>query len=135
MSLTIGELARSAGVGVETIRFYEREGLLEEPPRRPSGHREYPEAEVTRLLFIRRAKDLGFTLAETRELMSLRADRSARCGEVKKRTQEKIADIERRIRTLQRMRRVLKKVYAACDGERIPISECPILEALDKEGR
>jgi len=134
MALTIGELAEQAGVGVETIRFYEREGLLAEPPRAPSGHRQYPERELTRLLFIRRAKELGFTLAETRELLELRATRGARCGRVKQRAEEKIADIERRVRTLQRMKRVLRKLHAACDGEQVPIADCPILEALEGDG-
>ncbi len=134
MAFTMGELARQAGVGVETVRFYEREGLLAEPPRASSGHRRYPERELVRLLFIRRAKELGFTLAETRELLQLRATRGARCGGVKRRAEEKIEDIERRVRTLQRMSRVLKKLHAACDGEKGPIAECPILEALEGDG-
>ena len=130
---SIGQFAKRAGVGVETVRFYEREGLLKEPPRRPSGHREYPEAEVTRLVFIRRAKELGFSLAEIKELLSLRADRRAQCGRVKKRTEAKLADIDERIRTLERMRGALAKLNAACDNERVPTSECPILDALDSE--
>ncbi len=134
-SFTIGEFAKQAGVGVETVRFYEREGLLKEPPRRPSGHREYPEGEVTRLVFIRRAKELGFSLAEIKELLSLRANRRAQCGQVKKRTEAKLKDIDERIRTLRRMRRALSKLNAACDNEQVPTSECPILDALDREGR
>ncbi len=134
-SLTIGEFAKRAGVGVETVRFYERQGLLKEPPRRPSGHRAYPEAEATRLAFIRRAKDLGFSLAEIKELLSLRADRKAQCGQVKKRTQAKLADVDEKIRTLRRMRRALAKLNAVCDREEVPTSECPILDALDREER
>ena len=134
-SLTIGEFAKRAGVGVETVRFYERQGLLKEPARRPSGHREYPEAEVNRLAFIRRGKDLGFSLAEVKELLSLRADRKAQCGRVKKRTEAKLADIDEKIRTLRRMRRTLAKLNAACDREEVPTSNCPILDALDRVGR
>ncbi|MCH8048022.1 MAG: MerR family transcriptional regulator, partial [Planctomycetes bacterium] len=78
-SLTIGQLARRAEVGVETVRFYEREGLLEEPARRPSGYRQYDEGVVDRLRFIRRAKQLGFTLKEIRELLSLRLDPATTC--------------------------------------------------------
>ena len=134
MTLSIGQLAERAGVGVETIRFYERKGLLPGPPRAPSGHRQYPELELTRLLFIRRAKELGFTLAETGELLDLRTMRGARCGRVKRRTEDKIADIERRVRTLQRMKRVLRRLHTACDGEHAPIADCPILEALEGDG-
>src|SRR2546425_6976159 len=103
--LTIGQVARRAGVGVETVRFYEREGLLEEPPRRESGYRQYGEDIVARLQFIRRAKELGFTLNEIKELLSLRLDPSTTCAEVKDRAQAKIADIEQKIRTLQRMKK------------------------------
>ncbi len=134
MALTIGELARRAGVGVETIRFYEREGLLVDPPRAPSGHRRFPEHELDRLLFIRRAKELGFTLAETRELLALQATRGASCGRVKRHVEEKLVDIERRLQTLRRMKRVLRKLHAACDGEDLAIGECPILEALGADG-
>ena len=134
-SFTIGEFAKRAGVGVETVRFYERQGLLKEPPRRTSGHREYSATEVTRLAFIRRAKELGFSLAEIKELLSLRADRKAQCGQVRKRTEAKLADIDEKIRTLRRMRRALTKLNAACDREEVPTSECPILDALDREDR
>ncbi len=134
-SLRIGEFAKCAGVGVETVRFYERQGLLKEPPRRPSGHREYAEAEVTRLAFIRRAKKLGFSLAEIKQLLPLRADRKAQCGQVKTRTEAKLADIDERILTLRRMRRALAKLNAACEREEVPTGECPILDALDGEER
>ena len=74
-SFTIGQLARRAGVGIETVRFYEREGLIPEPPRRPSGYRDYPPETVTRIVFIRRAKDLGFSLKEINELLDFRVRR------------------------------------------------------------
>ena len=115
-SLTIGQLARRADVGVETVRFYEREGLLEEPARRPSGYRQYDEGVVDRLRFIRRAKQLGFTLKEIRELLSLRIDPATTCGDVKSRAEAKLDDIAAKIRSLQRMKRALVKLTKACGG-------------------
>ena len=99
-TLTIGTVARRAGVGVETIRFYERKKLLPEPARDPSnGYRRYTESAVSRLKFIGRAKELGFTLRETRELLELRGG-PATCGTVRSRAEDKIADVRRKIRDL-----------------------------------
>jgi MerR family copper efflux transcriptional regulator len=131
-SMTIGQLARRAGVGVETVRFYEREGLLEEPTRRPSGYRQYGEDVVARLRFIRRAKELGFTLKETAELLALRLDPQTTCAEVKQKAREKLDDIETKINDLQRIKQALLEVTASCPG-RGPGSACPILDALNKE--
>jgi Hg(II)-responsive transcriptional regulator len=128
-ALTIGQVARRAGVGVETVRFYEREGLLAAPNRRPSGYRQYGENVITRLHFIRRAKELGFTLNEIKELLSLRADSRTTCADVRNRAAAKIADIKAKIRTLQRMKKALVKVTKACSGQG-PIGECPILDAI-----
>lgn len=128
--MTIGKVAKASGVGIETIRFYEKEGLLEEPARRMSGYREYGDAVVPRLLFIRRAKELGFTLGEIRELLALRVDRRASCNKVKQQADAKIADIEAKMKSLGRMKRALVKLTEACD-ERAPTSACPILDALD----
>ncbi len=130
-SLTIGQLAKRADVGVETVRFYERKALLAEPDRRPSGYRQYDEEVVDRLRFIKRAKELGFTLKEIKELLSLRVDPSTTCTDVKNRAEEKIGDIQAKIRTLQGMKKALVKLTKACSG-RGGISECPILESLDK---
>jgi len=129
-SLSIGQLAKQAGVGVETVRFYEREGLLAEPERRQSGYRQYQIDTVQRLLFIRRAKELGFTLKEIRELLSLRVDEDKTCADVRQQAEAKIADIQDRIRSLQRMKRALVKVTRTCSSSG-PTSECPILDALD----
>jgi len=125
-------VAKKASVGVETIRFYERGGLIDEPPRRPSGYRQYPPSVVPRLRFIRAAKDLGFTLPEIRELLALRVESQARCGDVKRLAAAKIADIEARIASLRRMLQALTKLAKSCD-EGKPTSECPILEALGRE--
>ena len=132
--LTIGQLAKRANVGVETVRFYEREGLLEEPDRRASGYRQYDEDVVRRLEFIRKAKDLGFTLKEIKELLSLKLDPSTTCADVKERAETKIEDIEGKIRTLQRMKRALVKVTKSCSGSG-PTSECPILESIETNGK
>ncbi len=132
--LRISQVANLAGVGVETVRFYERESLVNKPLRRESGYREYPTEAVDRIRFIRRAKDLGFTLKEIRELLDLRLDSEATCGDVRETAQEKIADIEGKIRILQRMKRALVKLTSACDGSG-SVESCPILGALEKNGR
>jgi MerR family mercuric resistance operon transcriptional regulator len=131
--LTTGQVARYAGVGIETVRFYERQGLLEEPTRRESGYRQYREDVVARLRFIKRAKELGFSLKEIKELLALRVDPDTTCAEVKSRAEAKIADIEEKIQALWRIKKALVKLTKACSG-RGPTSECPILDALDKEG-
>lgn len=133
-SLTIGKVAKLAAVGVETVRFYEREGLIGKPPRRESGYREYPADTVNRVRFIKRAKELGFSLKEIRELLALRLAPGATCGQVRQRAVAKIADIDEKVRTLQRMKRALEKLAAACNGQGT-VSECPILDALDEGKR
>ena len=129
--LTIGKIARLAGVGIEAIRFYEREGLIAEPPRRESGYRQYSEDAVLRLRFIQRAKGLGFSLKEIKELLSLRIHPKTTCEEVRERAEAKITDIEDRMQTLKRMNMALADLVAACRG-RGPVSACPILNALDE---
>lgn len=129
-TVTIGQLARKARVHVETVRYYERRGLLPEPLRRWSGYRQYSQDDVMRLQFIKRAQKLGFSLKEIAELLSLRVDPETSCDDVKKRTEAKLADIEAKIHALERMRKALKKLVASCGG-RGPTSACPILEALE----
>ena len=131
--LTIGQVARSAGIGVETVRFYEREGLLEEPERRASGYRQYGEEVVRRLRFIRRAKELGFTLKEIADLLALRHDPAATRTDVRERVRAKVEDIEAKVRDLQRIRAVLLSLGETCHGQG-PASDCPILEAIDRDG-
>ena len=131
-TLTIGQVARRAGVGVETVRFYEREGLLEEPLRRPSGYRQYPEQAVKRIHFIKRAKLLGFSLKEINELLQLRVDAQTSCEEVKQHTEAKIAEVERKLVGLQRMRHALLQVHSLCTGQG-STSACPMLEALAQQ--
>jgi len=131
-TLLIGQVARRTGVGIETVRFYEREGLLEEPPRRASGYRQYSEQVVKRIHFIKHAQRLGFSLKEIRELLLLRVDGQTSCEEVKQRTEAKIAEVERKVIELQRMRQALLQVAALCTGEG-PASACPMLDALDQQ--
>ncbi|MGH8622765.1 MAG: heavy metal-responsive transcriptional regulator [Burkholderiales bacterium] len=128
--LTIGKVAHSAGLAIDTVRYYEREGLLEKPARTASGYRHYRPDVVARLRFIRQAKELGFSLREIKELLSLRVEAGRSCADVRARAERKIADVEQRVATLMRMKRALAKLASSCSG-RAPTSECPILEALE----
>ncbi len=131
-SLKTGEVAKQTGVNVETLRFYEREGLLVEPPRRASGYREYPPDTVQRIRFIQRAKELGFTLREIKGLLELRVDPETTCTEVKEQAAEKIADVKQKISDLKKIERALNKLMNTCRGSG-PIDDCPILKHLERE--
>lgn len=131
-TLTIGKVAKAAGLGVETVRFYERQGLIAEPARSDSGYRQYGPETIRRLQFIVRAKALGFTLQEIGGLLDLRATPEAGCADVQARAEAKIADIEERITQLDAMKRALGELVVQCRGEG-PLSDCPILDALDEE--
>ena len=130
--LTIGRVARSAGLAIDTVRYYEREGLLEKPARTASGYRDYTPDAVARLRFIRQAKDLGFSLFEIKELLALRVTPGKSCADVRAHAEHKIADVDRRIASLERMRGALVKLASACSGKG-PVSQCPILEALERK--
>lgn len=132
--LTIGQVARRSGFGVETVRFYERNGLIDEPPRRTSGYRQYPESVISRLRFIKRAKELGFSLKEIKELLSLRVEPTTTCSDIRERAQAKIIDVEGKIQSLEGIKEVLKRLTTSCSGVG-PLSECPIVEALEREER
>lgn len=129
-SLTTGQLAEAANVNVETVRYYEKRGLLPRPPRSNSGYRRYDQSSVKRLLFIKHAQELGFSLREIAELLSIQYGTGKKCGAVKKRTEAKIDEVERKIKNLQAIRGALRKLVGACRIDR-RASECPILEALD----
>jgi len=128
---TIGQVAHKAGVGVETVRFYEREGLIVQPERPGRGYRRYPEDTVRRIRFIRHAKDLGFTLKEIGGLLSLRSDPAENCAQVRAQASEKIVSIDEKIRHLARMKESLARLTRACD-RREPSAECPILDVLEE---
>ena len=133
-SLTIGRLARAVGVNLETVRYYERRGLLRKPPRSESGYRLSPADAKRRLRFIRRAQELGFSLCEIRELLSLRVAPTAKSADVRRRAQAKITHIEAKIRSLQSMKKAMRELTQTCSGCG-PVRDCPILESLDAEGR
>jgi len=128
--LTTGKLAKHGGVNLESIRFYEREGLLPKAPRTRSGYRLFSDESVRRIRFIKRAQELGFTLREIKELLALRFDSSSSCAEVRSGAEAKLRDIDQKICDLKRMKKALAHLIAACPG-RGATSECPILETLD----
>jgi MerR family copper efflux transcriptional regulator len=131
-SLTVGRVARMGGVGVPTLRFYERAGLLPKPTRTSSNYRIYSDDAVRRIRFIRRAQQLGFTLKEIKELLALRVSRRTTCDQVRVRAQAKIADINERIRALRQMSRALTKFVDECDTHPNGAA-CPLLEHLEEE--
>jgi MerR family mercuric resistance operon transcriptional regulator len=130
-TLTIGKAAEKAGVGVETIRFYERRGLIEQP-RKPgdAGFRVYSTDTIQRVRFIRRAQDLGFSLRQIQELLALRTDPSADCGDVRATATAKVEEVNQKIAELKEILAALHTVIDACPG-RGALGACTILEALD----
>lgn len=135
--LTMGRLATRVEVNPETIRYYEREGLLEAPERLPSGYRVFPEESVQRIRFIKRAQKLGFSLHEIKELLSMRLELTGReCAAVKRLAAAKIVEIDQKIEALASMRSILKQLEEQCPGSG-PLSGCPIVGSLqqDVQGR
>jgi Hg(II)-responsive transcriptional regulator len=128
-ALRTGDLARLAEVNVETLRFYERKGLLPVPPRRASGYRDYPPETVDFVRFIRRAQTLGFSLREIKELLALRSVPRATCGDVVVLARKKVQEIDTRITDLRAMRAALTKLLRGCTGT-APLAQCPIIESL-----
>jgi MerR family copper efflux transcriptional regulator len=131
--LTTAKLAKEGGVNVETIRYYERHGLLPKAPRTPSGYRQFSEDHAIRLRFIRRAQELGFTLKEVKELLAIRVKPSSGCADVRRKAEVKIADVDEKIRHLQTIRKALVRMTETCSG-RGPATNCSILEALNGKG-
>lgn len=130
-TLTIGKLAEQAGVGIDTIRYYERAGLLPSPPRRASGYRDYPLDTLSRLRFIRRAKDLGFALEEIGELLALSGSGDG-VPAIRAAARAKLELVEHKLTELERVRDALKTLIRACPGHG-PTTACPILRALSDE--
>ena len=129
-TITISKAAKRAGVGVETIRFYERKGLIEQPLKPASGgFRVYPEETVARIRFIRQAQEIGFSLREIEELLSLRADPSADCSDVREQATMKLEEVNRKITQLEEIRGALEDLIAACPG-RGALRACSIMESL-----
>ncbi len=132
MALTIGQVATAADVNIQTIRYYERRGLFPTPQRTASGYRQYAEDAVARVRFIRHAQQLGFSLKEIQELLALRVRHGAACDAVLLKTRAKTALVEGKIRELQRLKRTLEQLAAACEARR-PTADCPILAALEED--
>ncbi len=128
--LTIGKLAELAGVGVETVRFYQRKELLREP-RATTGFRTYTEEDAQRIVFIKKAQELGFTLSEVKELLELNTRPRITCGTVKTKTSAKIKEIESKIADLQRMKASLEKLSNACDASQDDIRQFKVQECFD----
>ena len=129
MALTVGRLAEIAEVNIETIRYYERRGLLPEPKRNESGYRVYDSEALNQLHFILNAKRVGFSLREIGELLSLKVIPDTRCTDVRIRAEEKIKEIDRKIAELKRIRRALDRLTRACEGN-APVEECRIIRIL-----
>ncbi len=126
--LAIGQLAKSAGVSIDTVRYYERQDLLLPCERTASGYRRYSDDSVRRLRFIRKAQGLGFTLAEIRELLALAEDESVDCGAIRERAQIKINEIQPRIDDMLRIKKALEELAQYCPGSGKPLKDCTILE-------
>lgn len=125
---TRGDLARVTGCNIETIRYYEKTGLLPDPPRTNAGYRIYSAAHATRLGFILRARELGFSMEDIRGLLGLGDGTAPTCAEIKERTERHLSDVRTKIADLKQIEHVLAKTAARCSGEQVP--ECPILDAL-----
>lgn len=132
---TIGDVAKQAQVNIETLRYYERQGIVPKPPRTRSNYRLYPEDTVRRVRFVKKAQELGFSLNEIKELLSLRATRGATCLDVRRQAATKIKQIDDKILSLQAMRNALQELVRQCAARRGSLSECAILESLDSNGQ
>lgn len=129
--MTISQLARESSVNLETIRYYERRGLIPKPPRNASGYRQYSQEDIARTKFIKRAQALGFSLKEISEILSLRMEPGTTGGDIKARVEAKIDEVEQKIADLRQMRKALLKLVSKCTGKG-PVGQCPILEILNK---
>ena len=130
--MTIGRLAKAAGVGVETIRFYERKGLIKKPSRRDGGFRYYSVDEASRVRFVKRAQELGFTLREVKELLDLQSKRKVTGAQVREKAEEKVEEIRLKITDLKQMQASLIRLEEVCgDGEQA-IRECKIFDCFEK---
>jgi len=128
IKMSRGSLAKQTGVNIETIRYYEKIGLIPDPDRSSGGHRIYDQSHLKRLSFVRRSRELGFTLHEIRELLELVDGGDYTCAEVRDRTMFHLDDVATKIRDLQKIQRTLRTMASKCDGGLVP--ECPIVDAL-----
>ena len=130
-TMTISKIAKEAGVGVETVRFYERNGLIDQPPKPSSGgFRVYPLETAERIRFIRQAQELGFSLREIKELLALRTDPATDCADVREQAQVKLDEITRKIAQMKGIQTALEKLIAACPGQGA-LQVCSIIDAIE----
>lgn len=130
--LSIGQVAKQTGITVETVRFYEKQGLIDAPRRSQSGYRQYPQDTIKRVRFIQNAKEVGFTLKDIAELLALRQEPGTSCADIQQRATLKIDEVDQKIRDLNRIRNALARMITKC-SETGGLSQCPILEELDEE--
>lgn len=132
VTLTIGQLAKTLSISTDTIRLYERQGLIAEPPRSDNGYRHYPSNTIARLRFIQRAKTMGFTLKQIGELLAIQRTSQHTCDEVRQQAQHKLLDIEHKLNELQRLKAALEMLVHTCET---PHAEdvCPLLQALEAQ--
>ena len=130
--LTVGQLAKRSRVNLETIRYYEKQGLLPKPPRLQSGYRAFPIESVKHIRFIKQAQELGFSLKEVKELLALRINPNSTGADVRKRAEAKLADIESKMKTLKTIKKELTELMASCNGKS-SIENCPIMKSLNSE--
>lgn len=131
-ALTIGKLAKASEVNIETIRFYEKKGLLKQP-KKLGTFRSYPLEYIARIKFIKRSQELGFTLKEAKELLDLKIKNHSKCGDVLSKTEEKINEINQKIKDLKKMKKSLVGLASCCVDNNQPLSDCPILECFISE--
>jgi MerR family transcriptional regulator, copper efflux regulator len=130
--MKIGSIAKKAGVGVETVRFYERKGLIAQPRKPANGFRSYPDETVAKLKFIRQAQDLGFSLKEIEELLSLKTRRSAGCADVRTRAQTKLNEVNEKVLNLMLLKQTLEELIDACPGKG-SVDICSILNSMEAD--
>lgn len=129
---TIGKIAEKAGVNTETIRFYERKGLIKQP-NKVGGFRKYPLDDAIKIRFVKRTQELGFTLKEAKELLELKLNKTAKCSSVKKKADSKIKEVNDKIKDLQKIKRTLVKLSDSCSRQDVSVAECPIIECFEKD--
>jgi MerR family mercuric resistance operon transcriptional regulator len=129
--LKSGEISKQAGINVETLRYYEREGLLPEPERTEAGYRLYSKESVKRVQFIKRSQDLGFSLKEIKVLLTFRTNPMNTAADIKRVTQQKIDSIDKKIEALQAIRKTLSQLANCCPGGSEAVEDCPIIRCLD----
>lgn len=129
--ITIGKLAELAHVNTETIRYYQREGILKEPAKKANGYRFYEMDYVTKISFIKKAQELGFSLKEIKSMLEINSQKKVTCSIVKKKVEEKISEIDQKIEDLQKIRQTLSKLSCACDESSDEMKRIKVMDCFD----